>query len=316
MYSQSGRSARVAGSNGEMGFQLGMLKTSIVGGPYRNKPADYIGVKMAKEIPLPCFVDVPTVDFSVPDVAEFKRGLMQAIMAMTTGKPLYVGCMGGIGRTGLFLAGLAKIQIEYRKFQHRAGRGEDPVLYVRDQYIPHAVETKQQQEYIKNLDVSDIVRWWSQTQPLMYKVNSRMDQTQATPIPTQVRGESESLVVLDEEAFLAPEKGVTSQMIDEEFEKDVAQVEKLYNIEPQASSVAQPEPVAVPAPAPRLADEEALRELGKAMAEAGFPVEHCDYQYISKKRPNRLQRWIARVFLGMEGDMKTTYAEVKRPDVF
>ena len=55
--------------------------------------------------------------------------------------------MGGIGRTGLFLAALAKLSGE-----------KDPVAYVRKHYMPHAVETQQQQDFIKNLKVWDL-RW-------------------------------------------------------------------------------------------------------------------------------------------------------------
>lgn len=147
---------------GTMQFQLGKLKAEIAGGPYREKPEMYFGVKMAEEIKLPCLVDIPTRDFSVPDVNVFKNGLIRGIQAMNLGLPLYVGCMGGIGRTGLYMAGLAKVMSEYRKRMHRPGH--DPVLYVREQYMGHAVETRQQEMYIETLDVSDIVNWWYVTQ--------------------------------------------------------------------------------------------------------------------------------------------------------
>lgn len=147
-------------------LRIGMLKANVAGGPYRQKPADMIGVKMAVEINLPCTISVPTRDFDVPNVQTFKNGLVKAIMLMSNDLPLYVGCMGGIGRTGLFMAGLAKVASEYRGRKHRAKF--DPVLYVREHYMGHAVETKQQMEFIEDLNVSDIVDWCVATQKVLY----------------------------------------------------------------------------------------------------------------------------------------------------
>ncbi len=145
-----------------MPFQLGTLKSQIAGGPYSLKPHGYVGVKMAAESHLPCEINVPTVDFEVPEVAMFKRGLMKGIMAIASGSQIYVGCMGGIGRTGLYMAGMAKVMSEYRKKLHRPQF--DPVLYVRGEYLPHAVETSEQKQFIADLNVDSIVDWWHTTQ--------------------------------------------------------------------------------------------------------------------------------------------------------
>ena len=115
---------------------------TVAGGPYMAKPAGYIGVKMAKEINAPCEVSIPTADFNVPDPKLMARGLDEAVNRILLGQPLYVGCMGGIGRTGLFLAILAK-----------AFGVKDPVRYVRANYIPHAVETTQQMRYVFDFQV-------------------------------------------------------------------------------------------------------------------------------------------------------------------
>ena len=56
--------------------------------------------------------------------------------------------MGGWGRTGLFLALIAKVCGE-----------KDPVAYVREHYAPHAVETKDQQAYVESFDVAALQRW-------------------------------------------------------------------------------------------------------------------------------------------------------------
>ena len=50
-------------------------------------------------------------------------------------RPLHVGCRAGIGRTGLFLACLARA----------AGVEGDALDYVRRHYLPHAAETEEQQ---------------------------------------------------------------------------------------------------------------------------------------------------------------------------
>lgn len=137
-----------AGANGTMPFKLGSIDSLIIGGPYRNKPFGLIGINMAEEIEKPSTYHVMTRDFSVPDVTDLRRGLMAGIVAMAQRKTLYVGCAGGIGRTGLYLAMLAKLM-----------GIADPVAYVREHYIPHAVETKHQQEYVASLRVDDLARW-------------------------------------------------------------------------------------------------------------------------------------------------------------
>lgn len=169
--------------NGRIPLRIGNLINGVVyGGPYTQKPDDMFGVKMAAEINLPCNVDIPTQDFSVPRVDLVRRGVVQTLMAMANGHDVYAGCMGGIGRTGLFLAILAKVQIEYRRSKHRAGRGEDPVGYVRQHFIPHAVETQEQQQYIANFDVTDIVEWVDTTQRAMGLSNGFARQVEVTAL--------------------------------------------------------------------------------------------------------------------------------------
>lgn len=154
--------------NGSIPLRIGrLIDATVYGGPYRQVPDLFWGVKMAVEIDHPHMVAVDTKDFCVPKVSDLKAGIVKSLMAMINEEVVYVGCWGGIGRTGLFLAALAKVQIEYRKTKHRAGRGDDPVLYVRKHFIPHAVETAEQQKYIEDLDVSDIVQWLNMTQTAM-----------------------------------------------------------------------------------------------------------------------------------------------------
>jgi hypothetical protein len=109
----------------------------VFGGPYRARPEAMVGLKMAVEINSPSDISIDTEDFDVPAFDALDCGLLKAVQSIAAGYPLYVGCMGGVGRTGLFLAILAK-----------AWGIPQPVEYVRTQYIPHAVETQRQYKYV------------------------------------------------------------------------------------------------------------------------------------------------------------------------
>jgi hypothetical protein len=94
-------------------------------------------------------VHLPIADFSVPqNDLQVQSALVETFRAVLDGKPVYVGCMGGFGRTGLFLALMAK-----------AAGIPDPVPYVRDTYYPNAVETREQLRYVENFDVRAIRKW-------------------------------------------------------------------------------------------------------------------------------------------------------------
>lgn len=121
-------------------------KMYVYGGSYYNKPEDIAGVKMAMEIDLPCDVDIPTADFNVPDKGDFTMGIQQALELLLKKGEIYVGCMGGIGRTGLAIAGILKL---YDK-TYVGGMGS-PTYYrdrVRRDVNHHAIETKQQLDYL------------------------------------------------------------------------------------------------------------------------------------------------------------------------
>ena len=128
--------------HGRMPFSFLCHKGMLYGGPYKNRPESMVGIKMAEEINLPCDFDVPTRDFDVPSMPVLLEGLEYAMVASFMGDRVYVGCMGGIGRTGLFMAAMAKV----------CGV-RNPVEYVREHYKPHAVETADQKRYIKSLPV-------------------------------------------------------------------------------------------------------------------------------------------------------------------
>jgi hypothetical protein len=113
----------------------------IFGGPYRERATGMVGVKLAEEINAPAEVDIPIRDFSIPKAEPLIAGMSKTMTYMLQGKPIYVGCMGGKGRTGLFMAAFAKLW-----------GIKDPVKFVRKTYYNHAVETAEQEKFIAKLE--------------------------------------------------------------------------------------------------------------------------------------------------------------------
>jgi len=127
-------------------FKFGFGNTVyIYGGPYRARPTNTYNICMAAEIDEPADIRVETRDFSVPDTEELLAALKGGLLALGARRQVFVGCMGGIGRTGLYLAAMAKVLGE-----------KYPVIYVRENYLSHAVETKEQMRFINELDVSSL----------------------------------------------------------------------------------------------------------------------------------------------------------------
>lgn len=150
-------------------FGLTIFRAKVYGGPYRDrnrveealKTVKLVGVKMAEEINEPCSINVPTRDFSVPNLTLLMQGLYRAEEALVRGETLYVGCMGGTGRTGLFMASLAKMFGQGKdgvmKRDWKTGQDvpvERHVAHVRATYRSHAVETELQEAFIRDLDVT------------------------------------------------------------------------------------------------------------------------------------------------------------------
>ena len=143
--------------NGYMNLMFGHRGAQVSGGPYRNVPPGVVGVNMAEEIDHPHSIRVPTRDFDVPDMDVFCRGVTEACVAAVLGFPVYIGCMGGIGRTGLFLGGMTKVSLYMGQgvLQRLTGHYpplEDVVDEVRGQYLGHAIETAEQQAFLKSYD--------------------------------------------------------------------------------------------------------------------------------------------------------------------
>ncbi len=126
---------------------IGRKKYTVTGGPYLQKPSHMVGVKLAREIRAHYDVSIPVTDFSVPSKKDLDAGLERIVDLLANGQPLYVGCMGGRGRTGLVLSVLAK-----------AFGVKHPVEYVRDTYSHHAVETEEQYEFVESYKIPAKIR--------------------------------------------------------------------------------------------------------------------------------------------------------------
>jgi hypothetical protein len=132
---------------GQMEFSIGFTRRSVFAGPYKQKPRGMFGIKLAEEINAKCDISVPIADFGVPkDDADVYKALRAILFRVARKQPVYVGCMGGIGRTGTLLALLAKTLGHV-----------DPVAYVRANYLGHAVERKSQEEYIERFNIAPLV---------------------------------------------------------------------------------------------------------------------------------------------------------------
>ncbi len=78
---------------------------------------------------------LPTPDFNVPDKQALESGIQAALMKLNSGLNIVVHCNAGIGRTGLFLACLAK--------RSMGKTGNEAIQFVR-RYVPDALEVPEQ----------------------------------------------------------------------------------------------------------------------------------------------------------------------------
>lgn len=76
-------------------------------------------------------IHLPIMDFSIPECSELEVAVLQAHQAASRGENMVVHCHAGIGRTGLFVACLAKYHFQFQ--------GNEAVEWVR-RYLPGAVE--------------------------------------------------------------------------------------------------------------------------------------------------------------------------------
>ncbi|QIG76969.1 tyrosine phosphatase domain-containing protein [Rhizobium phage RHph_Y1_11] len=139
-----------------LGAAAGHTYMFLLGGPFETslQTGDTYRVNLKAEGTRRHFdAELPIEDYSVPDSPEMVRETIEdVILQALTGKLIVTGCMGGMGRTGLFLAILAK-----------AVGIPNPVGYVRANYFSHAVETVQQKRYVDEYDASWVPAYIAET---------------------------------------------------------------------------------------------------------------------------------------------------------
>ena len=138
----------------KFGFNAAYYALKVHGGPFDKRPKGLsqfnVCVRAERVPPDAIHAHLPIVDFEVPGPEQrqlVEDTLFKALKAAIDGKHVYVGCMGGVGRTGLFMALLAK-----------AANISNPVSFVRATYDSHAVETKDQRKYVETFDVKPLQR--------------------------------------------------------------------------------------------------------------------------------------------------------------
>jgi hypothetical protein len=131
--------------NGEVTLRLLGAPRRIQGGPFNAFVPPAIGVCLERHSRLvhlaDVLVDVP--DFTAPTQEQLRQGLLETLrlMAAAPALPVYVGCAAGLGRTGTFIASLARL----------AGI-DNAVAWTRAHYDLRAVETPAQEAAVAALD--------------------------------------------------------------------------------------------------------------------------------------------------------------------
>jgi len=85
---------------------------AITAGPFDALPEGAFGVCLEVQAEKAWLAEVllPTADFGLPDAAALHEAIATVLAQMLAqpDRPIHVGCRAGVGRTGLFLACLAK----------------------------------------------------------------------------------------------------------------------------------------------------------------------------------------------------------------
>src|SRR5688572_578797 len=84
---------------------FGVSQRTVTAGSFKNYPGtQYYGLKLAPEVQVPANCVVPIPDFGLPKEDATYSALRIVLYRIAMNQPVYLGCMGGYGRTGTFLA--------------------------------------------------------------------------------------------------------------------------------------------------------------------------------------------------------------------
>ena len=82
---------------------------------------------------------LPIPDFNVPSKEDLEEAIKKTVEHAQAGKNILIHCHAGLGRTGLFVAYLAKRVL---------GLSSEEAIHWTRKYIPHALETDEQNKMI------------------------------------------------------------------------------------------------------------------------------------------------------------------------
>ncbi len=84
---------------------------------------------------------LPIPDFNVPSKEDLEEAIKKTVEHAQVGKNILIHCHAGLGRTGLFVAYLAKRVL---------GLSSEEAIQWTRKYIPHALETDEQNQMVIN----------------------------------------------------------------------------------------------------------------------------------------------------------------------